>query len=107
VAIDYSLAKTWGTSSQFSKIIAVLVHLDRKSFDPKRVAAAVCAVVNVKGHDLESAQRLSVVAEQPGMKTDMRIGGSQGWKRQPATQEHERGSIPEVFHRFPDHARAL
>jgi hypothetical protein len=85
VAIDYSLAKTWGRGSQFNKILSVFAHLDWNSFDPERLAAAVSAVVNVKRHDLESAQRLSLVAEQPGMKTDMRIGGGQGWKRQRAT----------------------
>jgi predicted solute-binding protein len=85
VVIDYSLAKTWGRGSQFSKIFAVLAHLDWKSFDPERFAAAICPVVNVKRHDLESAQRLSFVAEQLGMKTDMRIGGGRCWKRERAT----------------------
>jgi hypothetical protein len=85
VAIDYSLAKTWGGGSQLSKIFTVLARLNWKSFDPECVAAAVCTVVNIKGDDLESAQWLSVVAEQLGMKTDMRIGGGQGRKRQQAT----------------------
>jgi hypothetical protein len=100
-AIDNFVGKTGGAGAELNSVFPVLADVNWKSFDPESVASAVCIVVNGKGDELESAQGLSVTAEELGSKIDMRIGSGKRWKRQQTTQEQERGNIPEMFHEFP------
>jgi hypothetical protein len=74
VTIDDSLGKIGKTGSEFNRIFPVGANLNWNSLGPESIAASICIVVNVKGEELESDQRLSVIADEPGAELNVLKG---------------------------------
>jgi hypothetical protein len=74
VTIDDFLGKIWETGPEFNRIFPVCTNLNGNSLGPESIAAPICIVVNVKGEELESDHRLSVIADEPGAELNVLKG---------------------------------